>query len=423
MAQTTTVTKAAPAQSQSPYQLDKEQTLKASRALLAHIENEKRNKDSKAEKRNLLASTEGSSDEEGIELSDVPIWLVLTTKRHIIDKKRLKPGKISIPHSLNTSRTSTICLITADPQRSFKNAVANPLFPAHLRTRITRVIAISKLRSKYKPYESKRQLFSEHDIFLADDRIVALLPNILGKAFYKSGTKRPVTVNIAAEDERKSKEKEKKMKSRKDTEVSDHSVASPERLANEITRTLSTALVHLSPSTCTSIRVGKASWDAIKVAENIDAAVAGLTTKFVPKGWRGVRAIHIKGPETAALPLWLADELWLDESDILEDVPVGDEVKAIEGSREKTEGTSKKRKAPESEEGTKAQKKLKGAKKGNEGELPDDLGKEIALRKEKLKKQKAEAKEEAEEAVVTKKAMRAKAADDGKARAKTKKSK
>jgi ribosome biogenesis protein UTP30 len=329
----------------------------------------------------------------------------------------------SIPHALNTSRTSTICLITADPQRPFKDAIANPSFPADLRSRITRVISLSKLRLKYKSYESKRQLSNEHDIFLADDRVVALLPNILGNAFYKSGIKRPITVKIAAEDERKSKEKEgNKMKSRRIAAVSDHSVASPKRLADEITKTLSTALVHLSPSTCTSVRVGKTSWDATKVAENIEAVVAGLIAKFVPKGWRGVRAIHVKGPETAALPLWLADELWLDEGDILDDASPRDEAKAIEGNKRETD-ISRKRKAFGPKEEAKARKKLKGVGRGREGNPSIGLGKEAALQREKLGKQKAEATEEAEVAVVTKEAVKAKVVDHGRVRVKTKKSK
>ena len=73
------------------------QTLKASRALLAHLKNGKESKDSKKEKRNLLADADEGSEEEGTELDDVAIWLILTTKRHIVDKIRLKPGVTRFP--------------------------------------------------------------------------------------------------------------------------------------------------------------------------------------------------------------------------------------------------------------------------------------------------------------------------------------
>jgi ribosome biogenesis protein UTP30 len=284
------------------------------------------------------------------------------------------------------------------------------------------VIAISKLRAKYKSYESKRQLFSEHDIFIADDRVVTMLPPILGKAFYERGTKRPIAVSIGDENERKSKEKmEKKMKKKNTVTPTDHSVASPQRLADEITKALSVALVHLSPSTCTAVRVGKASWDAAKVAENIDTVVAGLVTRFVPKGWRNIRALHVKGAETAALPLWLASELWLDEDDIMKDVPVGDKVREIEGSKE-TEGASKKRKAPETAEGTESPK-LKKAREGKEKASSNVPAGEVVLRKERLKRQKAEAKEEAETPVAVKKTTKPGVAGDSVVRVKTKKSK
>src|ERR1700733_14407028 len=97
-------------------------------------------------KRNLLAPTE---DEEGTELDETLVWLNLTTKKHIVDQKRLKPAKISLPHPLNISAATTICLITADPQRTYKDVVASPAFPSELRSRITRVIGVHKVKAKF----------------------------------------------------------------------------------------------------------------------------------------------------------------------------------------------------------------------------------------------------------------------------------
>lgn len=161
---------------------------------------------------------------------------------------------------------------------------------------------------------------------------------------------------------------------------------SPQKLAAEIEKTLKAALVALSPSTLTSVRIGLAGWSADKLAENITAVANELITKFVPKKWRGVRALHIKGPETTALPIWLADELWTDEADVLEEET--EEAKAIEAPN-----VGKKRKAIEgAEEEPKDEKKVKKAKTVPLPESNDNnLDKEIALRKERLKKQKAEA--------------------------------
>ncbi len=168
------------------------------------------------------------------------------------------------------------------------------------------------------------------------------------------------------------------------------SVASPTQMAHEIERTLAMGLVQLSPTASTSVRVGKSGWTAQKLADNIEATVQGLVDKFVTKGWRNIKAVHVKGPNTMALPIWLADELWVDEQDVLEDATLDTEetepIKALEGAK----AESKKRKArdPETAETLRSKKSKK-----TEG---DDIAKEIALRKEKLKKQKVEAVREVE---------------------------
>jgi ribosome biogenesis protein UTP30 len=43
---------------------------------------------------------------------------------------------------------------------------------------------VSKLKARYKPFEAKRQLCASYDLFLADERVLPLLPPILGKTFF-----------------------------------------------------------------------------------------------------------------------------------------------------------------------------------------------------------------------------------------------
>ncbi len=45
---------------------------------------------------------------------------------------------------------------------------------------ISKVVGVSKLRTKYEAPEAKRQLCSLYDIFLADERIIPSLPKLLG---------------------------------------------------------------------------------------------------------------------------------------------------------------------------------------------------------------------------------------------------
>ncbi|KAF7859550.1 hypothetical protein EAF04_008631 [Stromatinia cepivora] len=353
-------------ESGSPYQLDHDQVLKASTALLKHISSTEAEKAKKAGAQNLLAENDDDDAES------TPVWLTLTTKKHITDKTKLKPVKVAVPHSLNTSSTTSICLIVADPQRTYKDIVASAAFPAELSKRITKVVGVDKLKKKYKQYEAQRKLFAEHDIFVADDRIITLLPKLLGKNFYKSTTKRPIPVSIQAE----APKSEGKRIARAKGEDAPKS-AEPKKIAAEIEKAISSALLTLSSSTNSAIRIGYASWDAAKLAENLEVVVNTVIEKYIPKKWRGVRAIHVKGPETMALPIWLADELWVEDEDVLDESVV----REIEGRR-KSRGI----------EGSEVEEKGGEEKKQKLLESNDDkLDQEIALRKEILKKQKEDA--------------------------------
>ncbi|KAL8793803.1 MAG: hypothetical protein Q9195_003633 [Heterodermia aff. obscurata] len=389
----------------SPYQLSQPQVpapnpkihvLKASTALLSHIRTTAQSTAASSNKKSLLTDSSPSSTPPAEDAE--PIWLVLTTKKHIVSQKRLKPSKIPLPHSLNTSSQTSICLITADPQRTFKDVVAHPSFPSELGKRITKVVGVSKLKAKYKSFESRRQLKSEHDIILADARIITLLPPILGKAFYGGGTKRPIPINLEPSSPTNSKDKSDipssqkpnpfsvVVKKTKPTKEDGKPVAPPQQCAKEIERALGCALVHLSPAATTSVRVGLSTFAPAQLAENVAAVVTGMVEKHITHGWRNVKAIHLKGPNTMALPIWLAEELWVDEGDIL-GVEEAEEAKRLAGQK------GKKRKGRALTEGQGEQLRIEGPRdaSGKKRKIEDtDLGAEMKQRREKLRKQKAE---------------------------------
>lgn len=220
-----------------------------------------------------------------------------------------------------------------------------------------------------------------------------MLPKILGKIFYKSN-KKPVPVSL--EPYRQTNGEGKKVMPKPATEKS-KTIAPPPQVAKEIEKALSCALVHLSPSNNVAVRVGLSSFTAQQVADNVEAVVTGLAEKFVPKGWRNVRGVHIKGPNTMALPIWLADELWLDKEDVLEDGEA-EEMKAIAGKG----GKKRKGRELDKEGDEDVEKCLK--REGSEGvkverkkkrQIEDaDMGKEIKERREKLREQKRADREE-----------------------------
>ncbi|MCJ1351946.1 MAG: hypothetical protein MMC33_001930 [Icmadophila ericetorum] len=376
--------------SDSLYQLDRPQTLKASTALLKHIKSASKHKETIAAKKNLLAGGGESDSDENEDLKNDPIFLTLATKKYVTDKTRLKPGKINLPHPIYDTETSSICLITTDPQREVKDAIAHPTFPPQLGKHITRVIGMSKLKAKYSSYESRRQLLSEHDVFLADDRIITRLPKTLGKVFYQTTSKRPMPVTFQAPKP----QGPKKSAGTSQNPSEPRSLHKPELIAREIEKALSCAQVYMATAATTSVRVGLASFTPKQLAENVATVVDGMIEKFIPQKWRNVRAIHIKGQRTAALPIWLPNELWVEEKDILEDEEAADAIAKVNQKE-------KKRKAVEGGEAAeKLEKKVKLLEVKKEPKKPGNkMSKEMLERREKLRKQKQEAREEASKEV------------------------
>ncbi|KAH8880308.1 ribosomal protein L1 [Thozetella sp. PMI_491] len=375
-------TVAVPAKAGPASLIDSEQTLKATKALLAHVKKTAVAK-SESEKQDLLADDEAPSA--------LSVWLTMTTKIHLKDNRKLQPAKIALPHPLNTDPESTICIVVAEPQRAYKNIVASEEFPEELRKRITRVIDVKHLGAKFKTYEAQRQLFRDHDIFLGDDRIINRLPKILGKTFYKSTTKRPIPVVFQAARERVDGKRVPRPKGKKEEHAEKVKCRPTAEIAAEINKAINSALVHLSPSTNTAIKVGYSTWTASQLAENVSTVAAQLVEKFVPQKWDNVRSFYVKTNESAALPIWQTEELWTEGQVVPDDQAP---MKRLDAKAEKA-NIGKKRKAveaaePEAEaqeqpvEEAKPKKKAKKLPESNDG----NLDKEIAARKASLRKQK-----------------------------------
>ncbi|KXS11654.1 ribosomal protein L1 [Gonapodya prolifera JEL478] len=242
--------------SQSHRALDPTQVERSTKALLAWFNKSK-------------------STEESSELALIPenqsVWVVVST-RTIPDNFKIKPVRITIPHPF-LPPTASVCLITKDPQREYKDKLdATP--GGEARKLVNKVIDVSKLRAKYKPFEAKRQLCREYDLFLADERVLPLLPKILGKKFFEA-KKHPVPVNLTKTD-----------------------------LLGEIKGARSSTYLHLNRGNCTSIRVGLTSQTAEELAANILTVLDTVITNYVPRKWSNVQSIHVKTSESVALPIY-----------------------------------------------------------------------------------------------------------------------
>jgi len=78
---------------------------------------------------------------------------------------------------------TTIAIICKPPQRQYKDLLAAP---EHNIKFINRVVDTDKLKGKWKPFEARRNLARENDIWLADERVIPVLPKLLGKIFFQA---------------------------------------------------------------------------------------------------------------------------------------------------------------------------------------------------------------------------------------------
>lgn len=273
-----------------------------------------------------------------------------------------------------------ICIFTKDPQRAYKDLVASDAFPATLREKVQRVLGVDKLKKRYKSYEQKRALLAEYDVFMVDDRIIKIVAEFLGKTFYQSKAKRPVPVRLTA-----GAYVDKSAK--KDTREPQNVVGTPQGVAKEIETALKSTYLSMSASANTSIKIGNLSQTSQQLTENTTAVVSALTEKHVPQGWRNIRSLHIKGPSTKALPIWLAEELWVDEAQVLD----GPYKRAVTEGAPQGKSAEKKRKWEEWEEEMLDDDALAAKRAHKEAKKAKKTEKKSSLSKDKRKALKNEA--------------------------------
>ncbi|CAA6661319.1 unnamed protein product [Spirodela intermedia] len=196
---------------------------------------------------------------------DEPLRLVLSLRK-IPGKGRTNPYLISLPHPLHPLSgpgAAEVCLIADDRPSA-------PATPAAAEERIrdegipvSEVITLSGLRADYKAYEARRKLCGSYDIFVADRRILPLLPRLIGNQFFKK-KKQPLPVDL----------------SRKGW---------PEQLR----RCLASATLYIRTGTCCQLDVGRGSQGREEIIDNVIAAIEGSLP-------------YIPFDESVALPIYRA---------------------------------------------------------------------------------------------------------------------
>lgn len=245
--------------------------------------------------------------------TDNTVWLQITIKE-LNPVRKVKPARIPLAHPLLDEEAS-VCLLTKDPQREYKDL----LMEKNIRS-VNRVVGVEKLKGKFRPFDARRELVRDHDLFLADERIVPMLPKLCGSVFYKD-RKFPVPVDI--------------VNKKRLPEAIAHAIASTYFLQNK--------------GSCSSIKIGFVNRHSPEaLVENLTLALPAIVSKLQGK-WGNVQNIEVKTGRSAALPIWNCklsgdgdDVRWTPKEEIEEE----DEDEEDEDEDEEPVSPPKKRKAP-----------------------------------------------------------------------------
>lgn len=202
--------------------------------------------------------------------TDVPVSVILGFKL-MPDRARVRPLLLRLSTPLYTSGVAEVCLIVKDPQRAVKDYFA----AAGDSGGVTRVMGLEKLRKRYRTFEAKRELMNQYDLFLADDRVEPLLPKLLGSPFFRS-KKVPMSVRLSRNPVKEAK------------------------------RALHSTALHLSGGgSCVAVKAGHTGMTPAALAGNVVDVLRGVAAK-APRGWTNVLSVHIKTPDSVALPVYYA---------------------------------------------------------------------------------------------------------------------
>ncbi|XP_051274189.1 ribosomal L1 domain-containing protein 1 isoform X2 [Dicentrarchus labrax] len=282
--------------------------------------------------------------------------------------KKAQTIRIPLPHGQRPD-TDEVCLFTRDEpkmtseqtQRFYKKLLEEKGVK-----NITEIIPYKALRTEYKPYEAKRRLLGNFDMFLSDDRVRRLLPSHLGKHFYER-KKEPLSVNLQSK-----------------------------HLARDIQRVIQgTSLKVNNKGCCCMARVGHSAMTADEVTENIEAAVQTVAAKLRTKG-PVMKLIHIKSQTSVALPIYTSE---LSHLSVLEEAEKGAAAKK-KAKKNKTEDTKQ-------TDTTVEGKKIKAEEEEQNEEIPQLVPIATPIKKPKLEPSKKKQLEKAPKPAAAKKGNKA----------------
>eukprot|EP01135_Chromosphaera_perkinsii_P010783 Nk52_evm1s2225 gene=Nk52_evmTU1s2225 len=319
----------------------------------------------------LVKHSESRKDANGKKAKDLSMlmdegetFLVMVGFKSTPQLKK-KPIEVRLPVPLHTPKTSNICLITKDPQSQYKDLCEKN------GVTLDEIMDVTHLRNNFKTYELKRQLCKGYDLFLADERVLPLLPRLLGKTFFEK-KRLPLAVDMTAKDLRK-----------------------------ELSRAISSTSYQLGNGPCTAVKVAHTGMSKKDIVRNVTEVVNHFQKHYPLK----VQSINVKLPNTIALPVYNSlPTVAMEEESVLEEEKKEEEKEEVvvkkSTKKEEEEVKPKKKTAPAA---TEAAKKTTTVTKTNKKETSKTAAAPSpAIEAKKQKKNvKTVAEKKEEEAVVS----------------------
>lgn len=245
--------------------LDSAQAGKAVKALYAWLKKEAKKKDSSAQ----LLGGNGADDFFHLSVS------LKKTK----PERKDKPIRIQISNPLYDLEEAESCLIVKDVAGEGKKAAKEKLRDGNI-LGVTKVLRVSNLKKKFATHEQKRQLCKDYALFLADTRILPLLPKLLGKTFFKK-KKQPVPVDLRGSDAKWKK---------------------------NIQEAITSTYVHLSGGSNFTVRIGRPEEHSPKqVLDNLLEVADKLSGMESIGKWKNIQRMYVKTTSSVSLLIYSSD--------------------------------------------------------------------------------------------------------------------
>ncbi len=282
----------------------KERVERAVSALVKHAYAHDEAVKKKKEKMDLFDQDDEDSQEGGGDSSEFVLVSFALKRVPLNLKKSFKLHRIQVSHPLQKCDKDSVdlCVFVKDKAEAEKW-----LDERNVKT-VKKVISLKELRTGFQTFQQRRDLAASYDVFLADDRIINMLPKTLGRVFMNTN-KRPLPLRLA----------------QKGNITGD--------LGARIRRSVESAYLSLSGGSNYTMRAARWRWkDENQIVENIMDCIAAGVQKC-PGKWKNIQALHIKTGKSVALPVYTS---------LPEDIQDKDE----EGAVETKDKSTKKRPRP-----------------------------------------------------------------------------